>query len=242
MLKVTLATIGLATLSACASGPPVIGGAPGLEVLATAEMPPPLAGDAALNALPSYLGPADLVTVTVAGVDWLTDRELRIDASGELSFPLAGPVVAAGLTPRELELLLTDRLVSNGQMVAPQVSVNVMESLSRSVTIEGEVARPGIYPVTSRITLLQAIALGQGTEEFSALDEVVVFRTVAGQRYAALYNLEAIRLGAYPDPSIYPNDIVMVGEESSRRVFKDILSVVPLFTSPLVIAIDRFAN
>lgn len=242
ILRVALGVTGLATVSACTSSPPVIGGAPGLEVLTSSEMPPPQAEDSALNMLPNYLGPADLLTITVAGVDWLTDLELRIDARGELSFPLAGPIVAAGLTPRELELALADRLVTRGQMVAPLVSVNVKESLSRVVTIEGEVARPGIYPVNSRITLLQAIALAQGTEEFSALDEVVVFRTVAGQRYAALYDLEAIRLGAYANPSIYPNDIVMVGEERSRMLFKDIISVVPLFTSPLIIAIDRFAN
>ena len=242
MLKCAMALAGLAALAACASSPPEIGGAPDLEVLSLADLPPPQSSDYTLNTLPSYLGPADLVEVTVAGVEWLTAKEVRIDASGEMSFPLAGPVTAAGLTPRELESVLTTRLVSNGQMVDPQVSVNVMETQSRVVTIEGEVDRPGVYPVNGRITLMQAVALGWGTNEFSALDEVVVFRTVAGQRYAALYDLEAIRIGAYPDPAIYPNDIVMVGEESSRRLFKDIISVIPLFTSPLVIAIDRFAN
>lgn len=237
-----MACTAIGALSACASSPPVIGGAPGLEVLSASDLPAPQFGDFALNSIPNFLGPNDLVNVTVAGVDWLTDLEMRIDSSGELSIPLAGPVSAAGLTPRQLEVILTDRLIANGQMVAPQVSVNVMEAQSRSVTIEGQVRRPGIYPVNARITLLQALALGQGTDEFSALNEIVVFRTVAGQQYAALYDVEAIRLGAYPDPAIYPNDIVMVGEERSRRLFKDLIAVVPLFTSPLVIAIDRFAN
>jgi polysaccharide export outer membrane protein len=173
----------------------------------------------------------------VAGIDWLTDQEIRIDSSGEMSFPLAGPVTAAGLTPRELEALLVEQLVKRGQLVNPQVTVNVKETLSRSVTIEGQVKKAGIYPITGKITLLQAIALAQSTDEFSSLDDVVVFRTVGNQRYAALYDLKAIRHGVYEDPAIFSNDIVLVGDDRGRRLFRDLLAIIPLVTTPLVVAI-----
>jgi len=66
---------------------------------------------------------------------------------------------------------------------------------------------------------------------------VVVFRTVDNQRYAALYDLKAIRRGVYADPDIYPNDIVMVGVDRGRRLFRDLLAIIPLITTPLVVAI-----
>jgi polysaccharide export outer membrane protein len=71
--------------------------------------------------------------------------------------------------------------------------------------------------------------------ELAKLDDVVVFRKVNGQRYAALYNLQAIRRGNYDDPQIYANDVVIVGESGARRLFRDLLAIVPVLTSPLVI-------
>lgn len=232
-----LALVGLLALAGCASGRPTLGGAPNLTVVESNALPSPGRADFTAPVAPSFLGPSDLLQITVAGIDWLTDQEIRIDSSGEMSFPLAGSVDAAGLTPRELETLLAEQLVNRGQLVNPQVSVNVKETLSRSVTIEGQVKKAGIYPITGKITLLQAIALAQSTDEFSSLDDVVVFRTVDNQRYAALYDLKAIRHGVYEDPVIFPNDIVMVGDDRGRRLFRDLLSIIPLVTTPLVIAL-----
>lgn len=229
-------------ISGCSSSPKIVGSASDVTLMETSVLPTPGLADTSDRLGSSYLGPSDLVQITVAGVEWLTDQQIRVDLNGEISFPLAGPISVAGLSPRELEAVLTDRLISNGRMVAPKVSVNVMEVLSQTVTVEGQVKRPGIYPVTQRLSLLQAVAMAQGTDEFSDLEDVVVFRTVNNTRYAALYDLDAIRHGNYADPRIFPSDIVMVGDENSRRRFKDILAIVPLITSPLVIAFDRFAN
>lgn len=231
------ALVGLLALAGCASGPPTLGGAPNLSVVPSNALPSPGRADFMASVAPSFLGPSDLLQVTVAGIDWLTDQEIRIDSSGEMSFPLAGSVAAAGLTPRELETVIAEQLVKRGQLVNPQVSVNVKEALSRSVTIEGQVKKAGIYPITGKITLLQALALAQSTDEFSSLDDVVVFRTVDNQRYAALYDLKAIRHGVYEDPAIFPNDIVMVGDDRGRRLFRDLLAIIPLVTTPLVVAI-----
>jgi polysaccharide export outer membrane protein len=51
---------------------------------------------------------------------------------------------------------------------------------------------------------------------------------------AGLYDLKAIRAGAYADPEIYPNDVIVVGESVGRRIFKDALQIVPLITTPIV--------
>jgi polysaccharide export outer membrane protein len=56
---------------------------------------------------------------------------------------------------------------------------------------------------------------------------------------AGLYNLKAIRRGYYADPEIYANDTVVVGDSAGRRLFKDALQVVPLLTTPLIIALQN---
>ncbi|MBC7042118.1 polysaccharide export protein, partial [Salmonella enterica subsp. enterica serovar Enteritidis] len=81
-----------------------------------------------------------------------------------------------------------------------------------------------LYPVNGRMTLMRAVATAKGTTEFAKLDDVVIFRTVNGQKMAALYNLKAIRQGAYDDPEVFANDVVVVGDSPARRLFKDILT------------------
>ncbi|HEX8412628.1 MAG TPA: polysaccharide export protein, partial [Sphingomicrobium sp.] len=79
-----------------------------------------------------------------------------------------------------------------------------------------------------------ALARAQGVTEFARTNYVVVFRTVGGQQYAALYDLRAIRGGAYVDPEIYANDVVLVNESRGRRVFQSLVATSPLLSAPLI--------
>lgn len=227
-------------LAACASTPKV-GGAANLAVVNATELPSPERSDIAASTRPYFVGPLDKLTIDVFGIPELTQREVQVDSEGRLSFPLAGTMDVAGLTPPEIENLLVQRL-RVAHVRQPQVTVNLKEMVSQRLTIEGEVKNPGLYPITGKMTLLRAVALSGGTTEFSKLSDVVVFRSVAGKNYAALYNFNAIRHGAYEDPDVYPGDIVMVGESRGRRLFKDLLQVIPVLTSPLIIAVDRLTK
>jgi polysaccharide biosynthesis/export protein len=53
-----------------------------------------------------------------------------------------------------------------------------------------------------------------------------------------MYDLGAIRRGAYADPEVFANDVVVVGDSPQRRLFRDLLQVIPLITTPLVIALQ----
>jgi polysaccharide export outer membrane protein len=226
----------LLLLSAC-GGRPVIGGDPALSVVPTGVLPAPTQRDYQLETSPYFVGPFDRLIIDVYGVKDLTSREVQVDASGQVSFPLVGLLRVSGKTPVEIEQDLVERL-RKAYIREPQVTVNLKEVLSRVITVEGEVEKPGLYPLTGRTTLVGAVAKAEGTTEFSKLDEVVVFRTVGGQRYAALYSLEAIRRGAYADPEIYANDVVTVSFSDRRRFFKDLAAV----AAPLIILIDRVSR
>jgi polysaccharide export outer membrane protein len=56
---------------------------------------------------------------------------------------------------------------------------------------------------------------------------------------AGLYNLDAIRRGAYDDPPVYANDVIVVGDSPQRRLFRDFVSLSPLLAGPLIAILQR---
>lgn len=232
-------------LGGCAGSGPVgplqtDGGAPTstVQVAQQGELPAPSPADLVKQDRPYIIGPFDKLVIDVFGIEELTDKEVQTDAGGRISFPLAGIIEAAGHTPGELEQTIKDRL--RGRYIRdPQVTVNLKETVSQVVTVDGQVKQPGLYPVVGRMTLMRAIATAKGLDEFAKLDDVVVFRTVNGQKMAALYNLKAIRRGNYDDPEVYANDVVVVGDSSARRFFKNAIQILPAVTTPLVVLLTN---
>ncbi len=237
MKKLVVLLAAIASLTGCA-GTAELGGASDIKVLDGTMLPPPDRMDLMAETRPYLIGPFDRLSIDVFGIPELSAKEVQTDASGRISFPLAGILEAAGRTPGEIEDELEDRLRTR-YVRDPQVTVNLKETVSQVITVDGQVREPGLYPVIGKMTLMRAIATAKGASEFAKLEDVVIFRTVKGQEYAALYNLKAIRRGNYDDPEVFANDVVVVGDSAARRLFKDALSVVPILTAPLLIAIQR---
>src|SRR5215471_14929201 len=102
------------------------------------------------------LGEGDSIRVTVFQNPDLT-TETRISERGTITFPLIGEVDLAGLTPARAEARIADRLVRGKFLVRPQVSVNLVQVRSRQVSVHGQVARPGRYPLDDTSSSLTAI-------------------------------------------------------------------------------------
>lgn len=225
-------------VAGCAGSVKPIGGASDVQVLDSAILPIPSVDDYRVTGPAYAIGPFDKLRVDVMGMPEFSLDEIQTDAGGMISVPLAGSIEASGKTPDEVSAIIRERL-QRAYVRDPKVSVNLLETVSQQITVEGEVKRPGLYPATGKMTLVSAIARAEGTTEYSNLKDVIVFRTVGNQQYAALYNLAAIRRGAYSDPQIFANDRVIVGDSPQRRLFRDLLQVVPLVTTPLVIALQN---
>lgn len=213
-----------AAVGACASDPTI--GDRSTAVRVASSLPPPDQAATAVD-LGSYrLGPLDVIRVEVFGAPELT-REAEVDAAGNFSLPLAGPVQAAGRTPAEfseaISVQLRQRYLKN-----PQVSVNIVKAQSKTFTVDGAVRQPGNYPIVGKMTLQQAIATARGTDQAANLNNVVVFRTVGNQKVAALFSLKGIRAGQLVDPQIYGSDIIVVGESAARRFLRDFGSMFPI--------------
>jgi len=236
MFSRTLAFAFVLFLAGC-SGPSPLGNGNDVKAVLDGGLPAPTAGDVQAANRPYLIGPFDELRIDVFGIEDL-QREVQIDASGRLSFPLIGVVKASGLTPEELANLIENRL--RGRFVRnPEVTVNLEETVSRVITVDGQVQRPGLYPVVGRMTLMRAVATAGGAGEFAKLSDVVIFRQVDGQQLAGLYNLKGIRRGNYSDPEVFANDVIIVGNSQARRLFKDIIQGSSLITAPLIVALRR---
>ncbi|HEY9090037.1 polysaccharide biosynthesis/export family protein [Parasphingorhabdus sp.] len=233
-----LSILFLALLLPACGGPTTLGGSPDVTVVSNAEgLPEPTRLDLLSSNRPYLIGPFDKLKIDVFGIEDLS-KEVQIDASGRLSFPLIGVVEASGRTPGELADELEKRL--QGRYVRdPQVTVNLEETVSQVITVDGQVDEPGLYPVIGRMTLMRAVATAGGTSEFAKLNDVVIFRSVNGEQLAGLYNLKDIRRGAYTDPEVFANDVIVVGDSQARRMFRDLIQASPLITTPLIILFRR---
>src|SRR5690606_15399481 len=150
------------------------------------------------------IGAQDLLEISVFGIDDLS-RTVRVNSNGQISLPLIGGIMAGGKTIPEVEDAIAAAL-EQGYLQDPQVTVFVKEFTSQRVTLEGALEKPGIYPLTGKTTLLQAIAMAQGVSELADLSGVIVFRQIDGKRAGAVFDLAQVRAGTMPDPEIYGDD------------------------------------
>ena len=225
----------LIAVSGCGGTPP-IAMAPAVEQVPGNELPAP-AGLGPDGGYVYTLGALDAISIEVDGLADLR-REVVIDGQGMIAYPLAGSAQAAGLTTTQLASVLEERL-RDAHVRDPRVSVNVVTPTSRVLTVDGQVNRPGLFPVYQEMTLRQAVALAGGENEFSRVSAVLIFREAEGRDYVGLYDLKAIRYGNYADPKVYPNDKIVVSASETRRFLDSLQGVTALITTPLVLLLRR---
>lgn len=223
----------LMILPGCATTPPV-GGNPQIEVYRGKGLPEPGAADLTAQTRPYFVGPFDKLVIDTFGIAELSNREVTVDEKGMINFPPAGSIAVSGRTVAQIGDDVAAAL-RGGYVRNPQVAVRLKEAVSQVITIDGEVKNPGIYPVLGNMTLMRAMAVSNGVTDLAKLDDIVVFRTIRGQRYAALYNLKAIRRGAQIDPAMFANDVIVVGDSPTRRLLKDIVAASPVITTPVLL-------
>jgi polysaccharide export outer membrane protein len=93
---------------------------------------------------------------------------------GMISMPLIGDVRAAGKTPSQLRSEIVERLKEFQETVV--ASVIVQEVKSYRIFVLGEVLNPGTYTMMRKTTVIQAIALAGGFNQFASKNNIVLIR------------------------------------------------------------------
>lgn len=138
-------------------------------------------------------------------------RTLPVRPDGMITLPLVGEVMAKGLTPIQLQDQVSAALKKF--MSDPQVTVIVTEVRSLTFNVMGQVLRPGYYPLTRRMTVLDAIALSGGFQPFAKQKKIYVLRTSAdGKQVKLPFNYKDVIRGRRPSENIelQPRDTVVV--------------------------------
>jgi polysaccharide export outer membrane protein len=161
-----------------------------------------------------HIAPSDMLEIKVFQADELSGK-VRVESDGTISLPLIGNLKVAGLTPTEVENRIKS-LLSVKYLQDPQVTVFLENFTNQRVTIEGEVKKPGVYPITGSVTLLQAVAMGEGLDTLADPAKIVLLRRVGNQTRAYDLNLSAIRNGKMRDPYIMGDDRIIVHRSDSR--------------------------
>jgi polysaccharide export outer membrane protein len=122
------------------------------------------------------LGAGDLLKITVFNYpDLATDA--RVSQSGNITFPLVGQLPVTGLSTREAENLVTRRLTDGGFLRQAQVSVLVVEYQSQKISVMGQVAKPGQYPLTQTNRVMYLLAEAGGVINGIAGDEATLLKS-----------------------------------------------------------------
>ena len=154
------------------------------------------------------IGPEDILDVQV----WKNadlSRIVPVRPDGMISLPLVNDIQAAGLTPNDLRLQITQRLAEF--VPSPEVSVIVREVHSVKVAVLGAVRMPGHYEVKSRATVLEMIARAQGLTEFADRGRIVVLRQNDTTTTRIPFNYRKVAEGSEQDNfSVRPGDIIVV--------------------------------
>lgn len=121
------------------------------------------------------LGSGDLIEVNVFGVPDLATK-VRVSSAGDVYLPLIDYVHIADLTTDEAQELIQKRLEDGGFVRSPHVTIFVNESASQAVTMVGEVARPGAYPVIGDRNLFDMLSLAGGFTDRAGHTVTIIHR------------------------------------------------------------------
>lgn len=160
---------------------------------------------------PHYvIGNDDVLAINVWKEPDLT-QSLTVRSDGKISMPLIGEVHAAGRTPLQLQQEITEKLRT--YITEPEVTVMVTQMNSLKFNILGRVMKPGSYSLSATTTVLDAIALAGGFQDFARQKSMYILRPNSnGGNTRIAFNYKSVIRGEHPEQNIRlePNDTIVV--------------------------------
>lgn len=128
---------------------------------------------------PYYIGSGDILEIMTYEEPAFTREEVIVRQDGKITFPLLNDLQADGLTPVALSKIIESALKK--YIETPMVTVYVKAPLSKKFYVLGEVKTTGEYPLTKRLTVLQAFAIAGGFTEWASKKEIILLRNQDGK-------------------------------------------------------------
>jgi polysaccharide export outer membrane protein len=170
------------------------------------HLPPPVEN--------TTVGAGDVFTLQIVGEKDLP-QEFQIDSEGNVNLPFVHLVHVDDLEPQEIADLVRKRLMKDQILSNPSVIVRVQQYNSKHVTVLGQVQKPGSFPFTPGITLIQLVSQAGGLNAIGNADWVNLIRKNKDGTKSVIISLGSIMVGRSPDIPLQAGDQIFVHE----RVF-----------------------
>ena len=154
------------------------------------------------------LAPGFLVSLNVLDDPDFTGA-FRIDEQGDIALPVLGTMHIAGATVSEARLQIAKKLLEEKILKDPQVQLSILEYSATEVTLIGEVASPGKYPLLVPRKLVDVLALAGGTT-IAAGNEIQITPGSPGANQVLVHYSKATNPRAVEDVLVHPGDTVQV--------------------------------
>jgi polysaccharide export outer membrane protein len=210
-------TVSLAAASLAAAAQSA---APAPSAAPTAAQVPAPAATTAKPPTPTELGGIETPSDYVIGIDdvlaivfWREKEmssEVTVRPDAMISLPLINDIKAAGLTPEQLRLKVSE--AASRFVEEPTVTVVVKAINSRKVFITGQVAKIGAYPLGGATTVLQLIAMAGGLLEYADSKNITILRNDSGKQVTMRFNYREVAIGrnVKQNVELKPGDTVVV--------------------------------
>ena len=139
------------------------------------------------------IGVEDVMAINVWKDAELSIKDVVVRPDGKISFPLVGDVLADGLTVKQLQGTITEKLKE--YITAPTVTVTVTRIFSKSVSIVGQVGKPGVYTIGSPMTVIELLSRAGGPTIDAKTKKIKIFRKENGKTLTFLFNYNDIVSG-----------------------------------------------
>lgn len=145
------------------------------------------------------IGPEDGLSINVWREPELS-TSVTVRPDGKITLPLINEIQAGGLTTKQLQDRIAEKL--KDFIASPVVTVSVRDIRSQSVIIMGEVVKPGTYPFGSPLTVLELISRAGGFREYAKSKKVRIIRTENGKQVQYPFNYKDFIGGKNPNQNI----------------------------------------
>ncbi len=155
------------------------------------------------------LGPEDIISVDVFDKPNYSRANITIPPDGVISYPQIGRLLVAGRTVPDIEKEVREKLME--YIIDPQVTVQLVASHSQKIFVVGDVNTPGIYEMTRRMTVTEALSRAGYLTKYGDKKKIHVLRLQPDGNTAAMpLNLKEVEQGKRQDLYLVPGDTIVV--------------------------------
>ena len=153
--------------------------------------------------------PGDVLQVNVwkeAGMD----QEVLVLSDGTITYPLIGSFEVGGMTTEIVQSIIKDKLAK--YIPDATVTVAVKAALGHTMSVIGQVTKPGEFVMDRKLTVMQALSQAGGLTPYADQDKVIILRRVHDIETSIPFPYKAVVNGDDLDKDIVlsPGDVVVV--------------------------------